>query len=362
VSRLRKPLELGLFVEVPLIVVVWLASDARHGGFWFWDFEIFRSAGHAVVHGHSPLVRPTHALLAANDRFVYPTPFAVLFAPFNLIPLLAAKLVFLALSIGAVLLALRCLGVQDYRCYGAALYGAPVVVALAIGTIGPLLLLLVALGWRFRDRTIAGVPLALAAAAKLFLWPVLVWLLVTRRLRASAVAVATLALVAAAWLAVDAHGLRDYPTTLRVLEEVQRWKTYSLQSLAFELGASGALSVAVSVAAAAVGVVLIAAVARRENGDAAALSLAVVVAVLASPIVWLHYLALLFVPIALARPRLAPLWFLPVALWISPRTDSAGVTWKMGLIVAATLAVGLVSLLRAPLRDRLVALGRPARA
>jgi hypothetical protein len=34
-----------------------------------------------------------------------------------------------------------------------------------------------------------------------------------------------------------------------------------------------------------------------------------------SPIVWLDYFALAAVPLALARPRLSAIWFLPVATW-----------------------------------------------
>ena len=38
-----------------------------------------------------------------------------------------------------------------------------------------------------------------------------------------------------------------------------------------------------------------------------------------SPIVWLHYLVVLLVPMAIARPRFSLLWLLPVVLWVSPR-------------------------------------------
>ena len=37
-----------------------------------------------------------------------------------------------------------------------------------------------------------------------------------------------------------------------------------------------------------------------------------------SPIVWLHYLVVLLVPMAIARPRFTPLWLLPILLWTSP--------------------------------------------
>ena len=49
----------------------------------------------AVLDGHSPYVRPTFKLLAANDRFVYPTPFALPFVPFAVAPEKVAALGFL---------------------------------------------------------------------------------------------------------------------------------------------------------------------------------------------------------------------------------------------------------------------------
>jgi hypothetical protein len=51
--RFRHPLEIGVFVQVPGIVVLWLMWFVYgHGGGG--DFAIFRRAGRAVLHGHSP--------------------------------------------------------------------------------------------------------------------------------------------------------------------------------------------------------------------------------------------------------------------------------------------------------------------
>ena len=88
--RFRPPLELGVFVQVPAIAFLWLVWFVYgHGGGG--DFAIFRRAGRAVLHGHSPYVHPTLKLLAANDRFVYPTPFALPFIPFAAAPEKAAQ-------------------------------------------------------------------------------------------------------------------------------------------------------------------------------------------------------------------------------------------------------------------------------
>ena len=346
-GRFRHPLEIGVFAQVPAIAFIWLVWFAYgHGGGG--DFAIFRRAGSAVLHGHSPYVQPTLKLLAANDRFVYPTPFALPFIPFAVVPEKAAAIAFLILSVAAVLGSLWLLGVRDWRCYGASLLGLPVFGALGVGSIGPFLLLLCALGWRFRDRTVAGVPLAVAAAAKLFLWPLLVWLLVTRRFRAFAASVVTLAATLALWASIDSEGLRRYPDTVRLLNEVQRWKSYSVQSLfiSLHLPASASELAAGAVAVAAIAVLVL----LRRRGDGVTFGVAVVAALIATPILWNHYLVLLLVPIALARPRLSPLWLLPLVLWVTPHPESVGVVWRI-VFVLAVITVVAVQTTRRSSRD-----------
>jgi alpha-1,2-mannosyltransferase len=356
--RFRHPLEVGVFVQVPAIAFLWLVWFVYgHGGGG--DFAIFRRAGHAVLHGHTPYVQPTLKLLAANDRFVYPTPFALPFIPFAVAPEHAAAVAFLVLSVAAVLASLWLLGVRDWRCYGASMLGVSVVGALGVGSIGPFLLLLCAVGWRFRDRTVAGVPLALAAAAKLFLWPLLVWLLVTRRYRAFAASLTTIGATLALWAAIDPGGMRRYPQTVRLLDEVQRWKSYSLQSLFFSLHVP---ALTAELVAGAAGVAAVAAlVLLRRRGDEVTFAAAVVAALIATPILWNHYLVLLLVPIALARPRLAALWLLPLVLWATPHPESLGVVWRIVLVLGVIGLVGIQIVRRSsqrPLTEGLAGLAR----
>src|SRR5437762_11614779 len=100
--RLGRSWEVAVFLQVPAVTCVWLVwrVAARNGGR---DFVIFRDAGRAVLHGHSPYVRPTLELLATNDHFVYPTPFAIPFIPFAVAPAKVGAVIFLVLSLVAVL-------------------------------------------------------------------------------------------------------------------------------------------------------------------------------------------------------------------------------------------------------------------
>ena len=67
--RLPKPLDLALYVELPLIFLGFIAWNIVSKGWssgWAGDFRIFRTAAHALVHGHSPYVQPTAHLLAGD--------------------------------------------------------------------------------------------------------------------------------------------------------------------------------------------------------------------------------------------------------------------------------------------------------
>ena len=212
---------------------------------------------------------------------------------------------------GAVILALWLLDVRDWRCYTVALASAPVLEGLFWGNLTLLILLPVAAVWRYRDRAaIAGLALGAAVAAKLFVWPLIVWLLLVRRFRAAAWAAGSaVALVLGAWTVVGFDGLLDYPALLGKLQDVYAERSLSVATVAGALGAS--VTVAVVVALAAGGALLGSAawVARRPDGDMRSFALAIAACVVATPVVWLHYLALLLIPVAIRWPRLSAAWF-----------------------------------------------------
>jgi hypothetical protein len=203
------------------------------------------------------------------------------------------------------------------------------------------------------------VPLALAAAAKLFLWPLLVWLLITRRFRAFAASLATIGVILAFWASIDVGGLHRYPQTVRLLNDVQRWKSYSLQSLLISLHATASMSELAAGAAAVLAVVALALLRRRA--DEVTFSAAVGAALIATPILWNHYLVLLLAPIALAQPRLAPLWLLPLVLWVTPHPESVGVVWRIALVLSVVSLVAIQTTRQVrprPLTERLGGLAR----
>jgi Glycosyltransferase family 87 len=345
--ELGQPWELGLFLWVPfLLFTVVLAADVRYRGSSLGDWEIFRSAARSALHGHSPYPASAPAALAHNDGFVYPPVTALLIAPLALLPDSVGRVLVLLLALACVLLALRLLGVRDWRCYGLALLTAPVLDTVSLGALSSAMLLGVAAAWRYRDRPSVAAPVtALTAVAKLFAWPLFVWLLATRRLRTflAAAAVAVVLLVGG-WAAIDFAGLSGYPRLLRVLSHVEAVQSYSLVGL-LRLGGTAATALTLMLVVAVVVAVLLAA--RGPEGDRRAFAVAVAGALLATPVLWLHYLVLLFVPIALARPRLSALWFAPLAFWVTPIAHSNGSVWRTSFALVVAAVIVLWSLLPA---------------
>jgi hypothetical protein len=245
----------------------------------------------------------------------------------------------LVLSLASVFIALRFLGVGDWRCYGVAAVSMPVVSTVALGAFTSFLLLGAAATWRYRDReALNGVLGALTATSKLFLWPLGVWLLFTRRFRAAVVfALAAAALVIGGWAAIGFAGLRSYPRLLHLLTDLEAHKSFSLVAL---LRLSGGAATALSALLAAVLVVAVVLAARSTDGDRRAFAVAVLGTLATTPVVWMHYYALLFVPIALYRPRLSAVWAVPLALWLAPSTYSEGVTWRILLGLGTVAIVG----------------------
>ena len=183
---------------------------------------------------------------------------------------------------------------------------------------------------------------AVTALLKLFLWPLGVWLLVTRRWRAAIICAGTgLLLLVGGWAVIDFAGLRSYPTILHVLQQVEIPVSYSLVGL---FGLSGRTATAVTVVLSLAAIVAIWSAARGAGGDRRAFAVAVVASLATTPLLWMHYLLLLFVPIALYRPRLSGLWFLPWLLWLTPSSNSHGETWRIVLALAVVAVVAVRTL------------------
>jgi hypothetical protein len=287
-------------------------------------------AGRQILHGHSPyrpgFLETQAAIMRAGGIAigettlhafsipVYPAPINLAVVPFSLLPFWLAGVLFTVLSIGAMVLGLRLLGVRDWRCFAVALLSWPFLYGLDLGALGPLLVLGAGIAWRWRDRLWPpAIALASIVVAKVFPWPLGIWLLVTKRFRTLALAVVIGGVACfAAWAVIGFDGLAQYPRMLSNLSQIEQGRAVSLVAVLLALGFSAALAKAVALAATAALLGLAWRFARRPGGDAQAFGLAVIAALTSSPIVWEHYMVLLFVPIALVSPRFSKLWLVPV--------------------------------------------------
>jgi hypothetical protein len=250
---------------------------------------------------------PSGAAVDGQNR-VYTVFSALLAAPFTLLPVGVADLLVTALLIVAAGATAYVINVRDWRAYAVLFLWPPVLSGIQTGNLTLLLGLLAAVAWRYRDRRfVPGLLVGVAVAAKVFMWPLMVWLVASRRFGAALAAAAT-AVVSVVLMVPFGSPLGYFELARRVADRFDK-SAYSLYTL---LGANGAARLAWFATAA---LVLLAAF---VVGDRLSFTLAIAGCILFSPIVWIHYFALLLVPLAIARPRFAVLWLAPLAFWLLP--------------------------------------------
>lgn len=372
--RLRDPLL--LFVAPVAFAVLSIVFGYMHPFSIGFDFRgTLWEPARALLDGGAVYPEPTREALLSGNPTVYPPTFIVAVVPLALLPVALAVWLWFALLGACVLAALWILGVRDWRCHVLCLTSPVTVYGLAYGNLTIVMVLLLALVWRFADRArIAGLVLGIAVTAKLFVWPLVVWLVLTRRFLAAVWAIGTaVVLVFGAWAVIGFEGLRSYPALLDVVQDVYAIRSYSVSTVAAALGAPVSWAVAVAVLAGIVCITAAGWIVRRADGDRRAFAVLVAACVLASPIVWPHYAALLFVPIAVTWPRLAPIWFFGYASWLlralsPPLAARPGEAWNhapvlwyaLGLtVVVSGVGVALAVAVRGPRRAVVVVGGRP---
>ena len=340
----KRATEHSLFGVVPVVATLALIAFQFKIHAVAVDFHVaYWPAANRLLHGLSPYV-VSRAQIDGGTAFVYPALSAVGFAPFALLSRGVAQVLYMLVGIACVPATLRVLKVEDWRVYGVAMLWLPVFVGWQSGNVTLPLVLMVALAWRHRDRPLAaGLVVAVAISLKPFVWPIGLWLLATRRWKAAAWALVSGAIInLLVWAVV---GFGQIHTYLHLSNEVTNalWRGgYSLLAVAHHLGLGRtfgeALLLAGSLVAAATVVYL--GLKRRERD---ALVVAVALMLLASPLLWSHYFALLLVPVALCRPRLSAVWGLPLLMWpLPPRQPVYGweelIAWGV-TILCITVAV-----------------------
>jgi len=331
-------------ILLALVSVVTFVDGLDTGSIGF-DFRgAYLRAAREIVDGESPYPPVDGFELASHSAYVYPPLLAFVIVPFTALSNGVAAVLAVLLAAALLVATLVVLDVRDWRCYTAAALWAPTTNALHMASSSALLALAAALAWRYRATVLPlAAAIGLGVATKLILWPLLVWTLVTGRLRPMAFAIAiAVGVTLPLWAVLGFDGLGRYPAMLRRLADLEAEESYSLVGAftALGVGGTGARVLAIAVAA---GLLVLCVVYARRGDDARAFIAALSAGLAFSPIVWLHYLVLLLVPLAIVRPRFSAVWLLPLLLWLTPLNGNGDAIQPLlpTLVTAAVLVVVL---------------------
>jgi hypothetical protein len=327
---------------VPVLAVVMLFAAAIADDSIATDYRQFHVAGQAILDGESPYSESAPTLW--GGPYPYPPLPALVATPLTALPFDAAGVVVMLALLGAALATLFVIGVRDWRCYGIALLWPPTISAIQTGNVTLWFALALALAWRFRDRQLASsASIGVTLAAKFFLWPVVVWLAAMRRYAAAAMAVLLgAALLVLSWAVIGFAGLRGYLDLVERLEETVGEDSYTAYIVAVDAGLPSTAARALWLAIGLGLLGLVVALARRSE-ERAAFVVAVAASLALTPIVWLHYFALLVVIVAVARPRLGIVWFIPLGMVLTPGSGHPSpfeTSWTLA-IAALTVALAV---------------------
>jgi alpha-1,2-mannosyltransferase len=341
-----------LLVALAIAPYIFVVSLLWHGSGGV-DFHVFWKAAREIGDGQTPydpagldhLRRAAEQNLAHPQKdqawAAYPPALYVLLVPFGLLPWPVAAAIVMPLLALTPYLALRVMGVRDWRCYAAAYGSIPVAHSILMGTISTALMLGLALVWRGRSTIAAG---AAIVVAKLFVWPVAVAVVALQGIRRAALLTAVaLAAAVASWAVIGFADITRYPAMLSDLSAAEAHDSFSPTGFAYAMGAPPALGTYLGIA---FGLVLLALALRaglRGRRDRC-FTLVIVAALAMSPIVWTHYLVLLFLPLAARYPRFNVVWLVPLGFYLGQPLAANGdalaylASWPcIAIIVLASL-------------------------
>jgi hypothetical protein len=326
----RDALEHALLGVVPILITGYVVYQMYAGGIAAVDFQhSFWEAGWRAVHGLDPYTW-TNRQISGGVSFPYPALTALVVAPFALMSSSSASIPVTAACVAAAPLSLWILRIGDWRVYGAVALWAPVVVAWQTANFTLPLVVGVSLLWRCRDRQWGGAALAACLVSiKPIMAPLWLWLVLTRRWRTAALgAMIGILLNVVSWTVLGWNEFADWLSLLSLQGSLRDGTGYSLIALAKHLGLGQQVGVALMVALGCV-LVVVAGISIRAGRELRAFGAAVLLTIVVSPQIDVHYFALLLVPLALTRPRLAWPWLVPVMLWVCPATRAE--VWQIVL-------------------------------
>jgi hypothetical protein len=329
----------ALLFGVAFSGVYTLYANISSGTYGF-DFHGIWEAGRSILAGQNPYpAADWHKLLVAGNPYVLPPMLGILTIPFSALPFRAAVAMWNGVCTVSLIGALALVGVRDRRVYVVAALSFPFVASLALGQPDGVFLLAAAVAWRYRDSWPGALAVGFLIAAKLLAWPLLLWLLFRGRVRLAVLAlVSAVGLLLTSWATIGFDGLTGYVKLLAADAHAFAIRSHSVAALVMRLGASSYLDTALTIVFAIAIALLV--LRMAQDHDHGAFVASIVIGLLLSPILWTHYLVLLFVPLAIRRRRLDAVWLLLAGFWFSPKEPPAtGLQVALVLVLAAVIAV-----------------------
>jgi hypothetical protein len=336
-------MERGLLMMLPALVTAWFLHLSRGSASGEQDFSVqYWVAGWKTLHGLSPYPS-LHGPIMEAVAFPYPATTAIFFVPFALVPRGISTDLFTAICLAAPLISLRLLDVRDWRLYGFVLLVGPVVNGWETGNLTLLLMLGLALLWRFRSHPLrAGLATAAVVSLKLFLWPVAVWLLATRRYLATAYALATgVVLATLSWAILGWDQIERFLHVNAAIVRIFRAWGYSVSATLMQFGVGQTAATGFMIAVSALFVLACFRLARQGFEGASFVAMIGLV-LAASPVVWVHYFALLVLPLAILKPALSKTWLLLLPFWVCVVSGISAELSAFALLDAAVICMLLV--------------------
>lgn len=304
-----------------------------HGGAWL--------AAGQILRGVSPYVAPDPGLLShLSHALVTPPGIALGALPLAHLPYGVAVGLWNLVDLVGLAAALWLLEVRDLRMYLLAIFSAPFINSVTSGQVEGVFALVLALAWRLRGSSLGAVAVGTLIAAKLYAFPLMIWLLATRRFRSALVASGSAAvLLMLSWAVIDFHGLAEYPQLLAAASTAAQKTLYSQSIVTLALHSGMGQPLATALGAVFGVLVTLAIVLAGRASDESWFTATLIGGLLASPILWDHYLVLLFVPLAISRPRQIEPWLMTALVWAVFGLDLGPMREALTLLVTAAIAV-----------------------
>lgn len=334
-----------MFIGAVAIYVLYLKWNVNQA-----DFLVFYSAALSVLHHRSPFPALGTSKIYSGSSFVYPYLTAWLFTPFTLFDRSRAELLYIAVSIVALVVGLRFMGVKRHSHILLFLLSSATIVSWQIGTLNPLFVLGIGLAWRIRSKVVGlGIIIAILGFAKLFLVPMVLWLLVSKRYRAFLVALVSLLVMASVNFVLGPLTIMNYLRMLSTLARHEGIVGYSTSALLRTIGLGVYSSEAIVIVIATLIAIYFYRYSAANRDERLLVGGFVISALVITPILWVSYLPLFGVALIFTFPVELALAIYFICSWVVTTPDRVHL---LGIFLIVVIGILLVT------RESFARLGR----